>query len=129
LIIAGPLGDRSDFYNTIDTAVQADKRPITRSTEQRPVPLTEACLEKIVTLLRNAELLTGESSLQTSRTSSSSTTQNKRCAPPLYQRAKDYIVRYGARASSSIIHRPLNAGPAHSEGCISAGKPRSHPVT
>src|SRR5213592_1389000 len=62
LIISGPLDDRSEFYNTIDTFFpQLDKTDYEVDEKQRTVTLTEAGMEKIETLLRDADLLKGES--------------------------------------------------------------------
>src|SRR2546426_677147 len=58
LIISGPLDDRSDFYNTIDTFFpKLDKTDYEVDEKQRTVTLTEAGMEKIETLLRDADLL------------------------------------------------------------------------
>src|ERR1700736_2206560 len=62
LIISGPLDDRSEFYNTIDTFFpQLDKSDYDVDEKQRTVTLTEAGMEKIETLLRDAGQLKGES--------------------------------------------------------------------
>src|SRR2546426_317915 len=56
LIISGPLDDRSDFYNTIDTFFpKLDKTDYEVDEKQRTVTLTEAGMEKIETLLRDAD--------------------------------------------------------------------------
>jgi preprotein translocase subunit SecA len=53
LIISGPLDDRSEFYNTIDTFLpKLDKTDYEVDEKQRTVTLTEAGMEKIETLLR-----------------------------------------------------------------------------
>src|SRR6266404_5874966 len=58
LIISGPLDDRSDFYNTIDTFFpKLDKTDYEVDEKQRTVTLTEAGMEKIETLLRDAEVI------------------------------------------------------------------------
>src|SRR6184192_307443 len=55
LIISGPLDDRSEFYNTIDTFFpRLDKTDYDVDEKQRTVTLTEAGMEKIETLLRDA---------------------------------------------------------------------------
>src|SRR5450830_511927 len=62
LIISGPLDDRSEFYNTIDTFLpKLDKTDYDVDEKQRTVTLTEAGMEKIETLLRDAGQLKGES--------------------------------------------------------------------
>ena len=48
LIISGPLDDRSDFYNTIDTFFpKLDKTDYDVDEKQRTVTLTEAGMEKL----------------------------------------------------------------------------------
>src|SRR3981189_3307631 len=62
LIISGPLDDRSEFYNTIDTFFpKLDKTDYDVDEKQRTVTLTEAGMEKIETLLRDAGQLKGDS--------------------------------------------------------------------
>src|SRR6202171_5142889 len=62
LIISGPLDDRSEFYNTIDTFFpQLGKTDYDVDEKQRTVTLSEAGMEKIETLLRDAGQLKGDS--------------------------------------------------------------------
>src|ERR1700744_148526 len=58
LIISGPLDDRSDFYNTIDTFIpKLDKSDYEMDEKQRTVNLTEVGMEKMERMLKEAELL------------------------------------------------------------------------
>src|ERR1700726_5197152 len=62
LIISGPLDDRSEFYNTIDTYIpKLDKADYEVDEKQRTVTMTEQGMEKMETLLRDAGQLKGES--------------------------------------------------------------------
>src|ERR1043165_6492053 len=62
LIISGPLDDRSDFYNTIDTFIpNLDKSDYEVDEKQRTVNLTEAGMEKMESRLRDANLLKSDS--------------------------------------------------------------------
>src|SRR6059036_338716 len=62
LIISGPLEDRSDFYNTIDTFIpKLDKVDYEMDEKQRTVVLTEVGMEKMEQMLRNDGLLKGHS--------------------------------------------------------------------
>ncbi|MGZ8323437.1 MAG: preprotein translocase subunit SecA, partial [Rhodoplanes sp.] len=55
LIISGPLDDRSEFYNTIDEFIpKLDKSDYEVDEKQRTVAMTEAGMEKMEQLLRNA---------------------------------------------------------------------------
>ena len=61
LIISGPLDDRSDFYNTIDTFIpNLDKTDYEVDEKQRTVTLTEAGMEGLERRLREAGLLKGD---------------------------------------------------------------------
>src|SRR6202035_4577519 len=62
LIISGPLDDRSDFYNTIDTYIpNLDKADYELDEKQRTVTLTEVGMEKMEQALRQAGLLKSDS--------------------------------------------------------------------
>src|SRR4029434_4530914 len=62
LIISGPLDDRSEFYNTIDSYIpQLDKADYEVDEKQRTVTLTEAGMEKLEQRLRDAGQLKGDS--------------------------------------------------------------------
>src|SRR5712692_5817112 len=62
LIISGPLDDRSDFYNTIDTFIpKLDKTDYEVDEKQRTVTLTEAGMTRLEDMLREDELLKSES--------------------------------------------------------------------
>ena len=66
LIISGPLDDRSEFYNTIDTFMPKLEKVTDYEVDekQRTVTLTEAGMEKIEMLLRDAGQLKGEFALR-----------------------------------------------------------------
>ena len=60
LIISGPLDDRSEFYNTIDSYIpKLDKSDYEVDEKQRTVTMTEAGMEKMEVMLREASLLKG----------------------------------------------------------------------
>src|SRR5205814_90421 len=63
LIISGPLDDRSEFYNTIDTFMPKLEKVTDFEVDekQRTVTLTEGGMEKIEVLLRDAGQLKGDS--------------------------------------------------------------------
>src|ERR1700704_5539836 len=62
LIISGPLDDRSDFYNTIDTFIpKLDKPDYEVDEKQRSVSMTEAGMEKMERALRDAGQLKSDS--------------------------------------------------------------------
>src|SRR5881392_3115262 len=62
LIISGPLDDRSEFYNTIDSYIpKLEKTDYDVDEKQRTVALTEVGMEKLEQTLRADGLLKGDS--------------------------------------------------------------------
>src|SRR5258706_2499561 len=95
LIISGPLDDRSEFYNTIDTFMPKLEKVADYEVDekQRTVTLTEAGMEKIETLLRDAGQLKGESLYDVENVSVVHHINQALRAHSLFTRDKDYIVR------------------------------------
>ena len=61
LIISGPLDDRSEFYNTIDTFIpRLDKTDFELDEKQRSVNLSESGMTKMEQVLKDANLLKSE---------------------------------------------------------------------
>src|SRR6266516_637138 len=61
LIISGPLADRSDFYNTIDTFIpKLDKTDYEVDEKQRTAALSEVGMTRLEDMLREGELLKSE---------------------------------------------------------------------
>ncbi len=96
LIISGPLDDRSDFYNTIDTFIpRLDKGDYEVDEKQRTVTLTELGMERLEQGLREANLLKSESLYDVENVSVVHHVNQGLRAHKLFQRDKDYIVRNG----------------------------------
>ncbi|MBJ3775720.1 preprotein translocase subunit SecA [Acuticoccus mangrovi] len=96
LIISGPLEDRSEFYNAIDTFVpklEPDDYEIDE--KLRTATFTEAGNEKLETLLAEANLLKGESLYDVENVSVVHHLQQALRAHKLFQRDRDYIVKSG----------------------------------
>src|SRR5215204_6534665 len=95
LIISGPLDDRSEFYNTIDTFMPKLEKVADYEVDekQRTVTLTEAGMEKIEVLLRDAGQLKGESLYDVENVSVVHHINQALRAHSLFTRDKDYIVR------------------------------------
>src|SRR5436305_2963982 len=94
LIISGPLDDRSDFYNTIDTYIpRLDKSDYEVDEKQRTVVLTEAGMEKMEQMLRTANLLKGDHLYDVENVSTVHHVNQALRAHKLFQRDRDYIVR------------------------------------
>ncbi|WP_150497621.1 preprotein translocase subunit SecA [Roseibium aquae] len=96
LIISGPLEDRSEFYNTVDAFIpHLGEEDYELDEKQRSATFTEAGNEKLETLLREADLLKGESLYDVENVSVVHHLQQALKAHKLFQRDKDYIVRNG----------------------------------
>src|ERR1700680_3219910 len=94
LIISGPLDDRSEFYNTIDSYIPAlDKGDYEVDEKQRTVTLTEVGMEKLEQRLRDAGQLKGDSLYDVENVSVVHHINQALRAHTLFQRDKDYIVR------------------------------------
>src|SRR6202012_5674020 len=96
LIISGPLDDRSEFYNTIDTFIPAlDKDDYEVDEKQRTVTLTEKGMERLEKTLRDAGELKSDSLYDVENVSVVHHVNQALRAHKLFQRDKDYIVRNG----------------------------------
>src|SRR5712664_1629394 len=127
LIISGPLDDRSDFYNTIDTFFpKLDKTDYEVDEKQRTVTLTEAGMEKIETLLRDAGQLKGESLYDVENVSVVHHINQALRAHTLFQRDKDYIVRAGEVIIIDEFTGRMMPGRRYSEGLHQALEAKEH---
>src|SRR5438477_226123 len=127
LIISGPLDDRSEFYNTIDTFLpKLDKTDFDVDEKQRTVTLTEASMEKIETLLRDAGQLKGDSLYDVENVSVVHHINQALRAHSLFQRDKDYIVRDGEVVIIDEITGRMMPGRRYSEGLHQALEAKEH---
>src|SRR5215216_5531858 len=127
LIISGPLDDRSDFYNTIDTFFpQLDKTDYEVDEKQRTVTLTEAGMEQIETLLRDAGQLKGDSLYDVENVSVVHHINQALRAHTLFQRDKDYIVRNGEVVIIDEFTGRMMPGRRYSEGLHQALEAKEH---
>ena len=96
LIISGPLEDRSEMYNTIDTfIIQLQPQDYEIDEKQKTSIFTEEGTEKLENLLRQAGLLKGASLYDIENVSVVHHVNQALRAHKLFQRDKDYIVRNG----------------------------------
>ncbi|MFK8249970.1 preprotein translocase subunit SecA [Ancylobacter terrae] len=117
LIISGPLDDRSDFYNTIDTYIpRLSKEDYEVDEKQRSVAMTEAGMEKIENLLREGGLLKGDSLYDVENVSVVHHVNQGLRAHTLFQRDKDYIVRNGEVVIIDEFTGRMMPGRRYSEG-------------
>ena len=117
LIISGPLDDRSDFYNTIDTYIPSlDKADYELDEKQRTVTLTEVGMEKMEQALRAAGLLKSDSLYDVENVSVVHHVNQALRAHKLFQRDKDYIVRNGEVVIIDEFTGRMMPGRRYSEG-------------
>jgi preprotein translocase subunit SecA len=117
LIISGPLDDRSDFYNTIDTFIPSlDKSDYEVDEKQRAVTLTEVGMEKLEQGLHAAKLLKSDSLYDVENVSVVHHVNQALRAHKLFQRDKDYIVRNGEVIIIDEFTGRMMPGRRYSEG-------------
>lgn len=94
LIISGPTDDKSELYLTIDTFIpQLEDEDFEIDEKQRSAVLTDEGNERIEELLREADMLEGESLYDSSNISVVHHVNQALKAHKIFQRDKDYIVR------------------------------------
>ena len=117
LIISGPLDDRSEFYNTIDTHIPGlAKEDFELDEKQRTVNLTEVGMEKMEQGLRQAGLLKSDSLYDVENVSVVHHVNQALRAHKLFQRDKDYIVRNGEVVIIDEFTGRMMPGRRYSEG-------------
>jgi len=128
LIISGPLDDRSEFYNTIDTFMPSLAKVTDYEVDekQRTVTLTEGGMEKIETLLRDAGQLKGESLYDVENVSVVHHVNQALRAHTLFTRDKDYIVRDGEVVIIDEFTGRMMPGRRYSEGLHQALEAKEH---
>ena len=127
LIISGPLDDRSDFYNTIDTFFpKLDKTDYDVDEKQRTVTLTEAGMEKLEMLLRDAGQLKGDLLYDVENVSVVHHVNQALRAHTLFTRDKDYIVRDGEVVIIDEFTGRMMPGRRYSEGLHQALEAKEH---
>jgi preprotein translocase subunit SecA len=127
LIISGPLDDRSEFYNIIDTHIPGlAKEDYELDEKQRTVNLTEVGMEKMEQGLRNAGLLKSESLYDVENVSVVHHVNQGLRAHKLFQRDKDYIVRNGEVVIIDEFTGRMMPGRRYSEGLHQALEAKEH---
>jgi preprotein translocase subunit SecA len=127
LIISGPLDDRSEFYNTIDTYVpRLAKTDFEVDEKQRTVVMTEAGMENMEQMLRKDGLLKGEHLYDVENVSTVHHVNQALRAHKLFQRDKDYIVRNGEVVIIDEFTGRMMPGRRYSEGLHQALEAKEH---
>jgi len=117
LIISGPLDDRSDLYNTIDTYIPLlSPEDYEIDEKQRSANFSEVGTEKLENLLKQAGLLKGASLYDIENVAIVHHINNALKAHKLFQRDKDYIVRNGEIVIIDEFTGRMMPGRRYSEG-------------
>ena len=127
LIISGPLDDRSEFYNTIDTYIpKLTKEDYELDEKQRTVNLTEVGMEKMEQSLRDSGQLKSDSLYDVENVSVVHHVNQALRAHTLFQRDKDYIVRNGEVVIIDEFTGRMVPGRRYSEGLHQALEAKEH---
>ena len=127
LIISGPLEDRSEMYNTIDTfIIQLQPQDYEIDEKQKTSIFTEEGTEKLENLLRDANLLKGESLYDVENVAIVHHVNNALKAHRLFQKDKDYIVRNGEIVIIDEFTGRMMPGRRYSEGLHQALEAKEH---
>jgi preprotein translocase subunit SecA len=117
LIISGPLDDRSEFYNTIDTYIpKLDKADYEVDEKQRTVTLTEGGMTRLESMLRDADLLKSDSLYDVENVTVVHHINQALRSHKLFHRDKDYIVRNGEVVIIDEFTGRMMPGRRYSEG-------------
>ncbi|MER9875187.1 preprotein translocase subunit SecA [Mesorhizobium sp. M0195] len=127
LIISGPLEDRSEMYNTIDTfIVRLQPQDYEIDEKQKTSIFTEEGTEKLENMLRDAGLLKGESLYDVENVAIVHHVNNALKAHRLFQKDKDYIVRNGEIVIIDEFTGRMMPGRRYSEGLHQALEAKEH---
>ena len=127
LIISGPLDDRSELYNSIDTFIpKLDEADYEIDEKQRTATFTEDGTEKLENMLREAGMLKGESLYDVENVAIVHHVNNALKAHRLFQRDKDYIVRNGEVVIIDEFTGRMMPGRRFSEGLHQALEAKEH---
>ncbi|WP_192362339.1 preprotein translocase subunit SecA, partial [Mesorhizobium mediterraneum] len=127
LIISGPLEDRSEMYNTIDAfMLKLEPADYEIDEKQKTSIFTEEGTEKLENLLRDADLLRGESLYDVENVAIVHHVNNALKAHQLFQKDKDYIVRNGEIVIIDEFTGRMMPGRRYSEGLHQALEAKEH---
>ncbi|EJF75459.1 preprotein translocase subunit SecA [Bartonella alsatica] len=127
LIISGPLEDRTDFYNLIDTFIPIlTPEDYEIDEKQKTTTFTEIGTEKIEKMLEQAGHLKGESLYDIENVAIVHHVNNALKAHKLFVRDKDYIVRNGEIVIIDEFTGRMMPGRRYSEGLHQALEAKEH---
>ena len=127
LIISGPLDDRSELYNAVDTFIpKLEKADYELDEKTRVVTLTEAGNEHVEQLLTEADMLKGETLYDIENVSIVHHVQQALRAHTLFQRDRDYIVKNDEVIIIDEFTGRMMQGRRYSEGLHQALEAKEH---
>ncbi len=127
LIISGPLDDRSELYNTIDTFIpHLTAEDYEVDEKQRTATFTEEGNVKLEKLLAAADMLKGDSLYDIENVTVVHHIQQALRAHRLFERDKDYIVRNGEVIIIDEFTGRMMPGRRFSEGLHQALEAKEH---
>jgi len=127
LIISGPLEDRSELYNRIDTFIpELEPDDYEVDEKLRAASFTEAGNEKLERILREADLLRGDSLYDVENVTVVHHINQALRAHKLFQRDKDYIVRNDEVVIIDEFTGRMMPGRRYSEGLHQALEAKEH---
>ena len=127
LIISGPLEDRSEFYNTIDTFVpKLAAEDYEVDEKMRTAHYTEAGNEKLEGLLKAQGLMKGDALYDVENVSVVHHLQQALRAHKLFHRDRDYIVKNGEVIIIDEFTGRMMPGRRYGEGLHQALEAKEH---
>ncbi|KXF79382.1 preprotein translocase subunit SecA [Paramesorhizobium deserti] len=127
LIISGPLEDRSDFYNLIDTFIpRLEPSDYEIDEKQKTATFTEEGTEKLENMLQEAGHLKGDGLYDVENVAIVHHVNNALRAHKLFQRDKDYIVRNDEIVIIDEFTGRMMPGRRYSEGLHQALEAKEH---
>ncbi|AQX19343.1 preprotein translocase subunit SecA [Bartonella sp. WD16.2] len=127
LIISGPLEDRTDFYNLIDTFISSlTPEDYEIDEKQKTTIFTEVGTEKIEKMLEQAGLLKSGSLYDIENVATVHHINNALKAHKLFIQDKDYIVRNGEIIIIDEFTGRMMPGRRYSEGLHQALEAKEH---
>jgi preprotein translocase subunit SecA len=127
LIISGPTEDRSDLYIKVDEIMlKIGEGDFDHDEKQRSVTFTESGTEKLEGLLRDADLLKGESLYDLENVNLVHHANSALRAHTMFNRDKDYIVRNDEVVIIDEFTGRMMPGRRYSEGLHQALEAKEH---
>jgi preprotein translocase subunit SecA len=127
LIISGPTEDRSELYTRVDALIpHLSSADFELDEKMRTANFTEEGTERMETLLREVDLLKGESLYDVENVAVVHHVNNALRAHKLFQRDKDYIVKNGQVVIIDEFTGRMMEGRRYSDGLHQALEAKEH---